>query len=193
MIIPTFTILRWTHHGQRPTPPIRASERANANARRTAKTAFRQASFDLLASGYSLEQIAAARKVSVRTIKREIDSVIAQRRLDAPDRYIHLQVARLAKALRLADAAIERGDLKAVQALVKVVSSLDRYHGLNQRLSSHARPGSFAVLAPPVAPALPPPALDLARISPPAAGREPDGAPAGGPADDSENVTGFGA
>jgi hypothetical protein len=170
----------------------RASERAAANARRSAKTAFRQASFDLLASGYSLEQIAATRKVSVRTIRREIDPVIAERRLDAPDRYVHLQVARLAKALRLADAAMERGDLKAVQALVKVVSSLDRYHGLNWS-NNRARPGSFAVLAPPVAPALPPPALELAHLSPAAAGREPDGAPAGEPADDSENVTGFGA
>jgi hypothetical protein len=97
-------------------------------------------------------------------------------------------VARLTKALRLADAAIERGDLKAVQALVSVVNSLDRYHGLNERRSSLARSGSFAVLAPPVAPALPPPALELAHVSLPATGREPDGVPAGEPADDSENV-----
>jgi len=82
----------------------RAKERAAAKARRITRTAFRQSSFDLLASGYSLEQIAEARKVSVRTIQREIDSVIAARRLDAPERYVHLQVARLTKALRLADA-----------------------------------------------------------------------------------------
>src|SRR6516225_4535794 len=77
----------------------RASERAAAKARKIAKTAFRQASFDLLASGYSLEQIAAARKVSVRTIKREIDSVLAERRLDAPERYIHLRDVGEARAL----------------------------------------------------------------------------------------------
>src|SRR5579863_4276485 len=99
----------------------RAKARAAAGARRRAKALFRQGSFDLLASGYSAEQIAEARKVSVRTIKREIDAVIAARRLDAPERYVHLQVARLTKALRLADVAIERGDLKAVQALVQVV------------------------------------------------------------------------
>jgi hypothetical protein len=73
--------------------------------------------------------------------------------------------------MRLADVAIERGDLKAVQALVKVVTSIDRYHGLNRRPNSHARPSSFAVLAPPLAPALPPPALELAHLSPPAASR----------------------
>ena len=112
----------------------RAKERGAAKARRITKTAFRQSSFDLLASGFSLEQIAEARKVSVRTIKREINSVIATRRLDAPERYVHLQVARLTKALRLADVAIEGGDLKAVHALVQVVKHLDRYHGLSDLL-----------------------------------------------------------
>jgi hypothetical protein len=65
------------------------------------------------------------------------------------------------------------GDLKAARALVKVVVSLDCHHGLNGRPNSRARPGSFAVLAPLVAPALPPPALELAHRScpPPAAPR----------------------
>ncbi len=108
----------------------RAKARAAASARRRAKAVFRQGSFDLLAAGYSAEQIAEARKVNVRTIRREIDAVIAERRLDSPERYVHLLVARLTTALRIADIALERGDLKAVQALVKVVDSLDRYHGL---------------------------------------------------------------
>ncbi|HSV00002.1 MAG TPA: hypothetical protein VLI91_07830 [Roseiarcus sp.] len=116
----------------------RANERAAAKARMLAKTTLRQVSFELLASGYSLEQIAEARKVSVRTIQREIDAVIAARLLDAPERYVHLQVARLTKALRLADVAIEQGDLKAVLTLVQVVKSLDRYHGLNRRSPAQA-------------------------------------------------------
>ncbi|HEY5204623.1 MAG TPA: hypothetical protein VIJ63_08500 [Roseiarcus sp.] len=164
----------------------RAKERAATKARRNAKTAFRQASFDLLASGYGLEQIAEARKVSVRTIKREIDSVIAARRLDAPERYVHLQVARLTKALRLADVAIERGDLKAVQALVRVVKSLDRYHGLSG-LEGPAKDRALAAPAPPVA-ALPPPPLGLTHVPP-----ETEPEPEDGRADDSEIVSGFGA
>ena len=164
----------------------RAKERAAAKARRIAKTAFRQASFDLLASGYSLEQIAEARKVSVRTIQREVDSVIAARRLDAPERYVHLQVARLTKALRLADVAIEGGDLKAVQALVQVVKSLDRYHGLSG-LEDPAKGRSLAAPAPPVA-ALPPPPLGLTHVPP-----ETEPEPEDGRADDSEIVSGFGA
>jgi hypothetical protein len=164
----------------------RAKERAAARARRIAKTAFRQSSFDLLASGYSVQQIAEARKVGVRTIQREIDSVITARRLDAPERYVHLQVARLTKALRLADVAIEAGDLKAVQALVQVVKSLDRYHGLS-RPEDPARAGSSTGLAPPVA-ALPPPPLGLTH-EPPEAQPEAEGRSA----NDSEIATVFGA
>ena len=108
----------------------RARERKSAKARRMAKLAWSQSSFDLLASGYTAEQIAEVRKVSVRTIRREIDAAITRRKLDAPERYVHLQVARLTKALRFADAALERGDLKAIRALVTVVSAMDRYHGL---------------------------------------------------------------
>jgi hypothetical protein len=136
----------------------RARERAEANARKKAKLAWSQGSFDLLASGYSPEQIAEVRKVSVRTIRREIDSAIARRKLDAPERYVHLQVARLTKALRFADAALERGDLKAVKALVSVVAAMDRYHVLGNQASDHAsssHPDALGLQSP-AAPALPP-------------------------------------
>jgi hypothetical protein len=125
-----------------------------------AKAAFSQSSFDLLASGYTPEQIAEARKVSIRTVRREIDAAIARRRLDAPERYIHLQVARLTKALRFADAALERGDLKAVRALVEVVAAMDRYHGLIDTSKDRAKPSSPTALEPhPTAALAPPPRL----------------------------------
>jgi hypothetical protein len=146
----------------------RARQRGAAKARKMAKVAWSQNSFDLLASGYSPEQIAEVRKVSVRTIRREIDSAIARRKLDAPERYVHLQVARLTKALRFADAALERGDLKAVQALVTVVSAMDRYHGLGDSAggrSSSSHPDTLDV--PSAAPALPPP-LRLSHAGSPA-------------------------
>jgi hypothetical protein len=134
-------------------PAGRARERTEAKARKVAKLAWSQSSFDLLASGFSLEQIAEVRQVSARTIRREIDAAIARRKLDAPERYIHLQVARLTKALRFADAALERGDLKAVKALVTVVAAMDRYHGL-KAAGGH----SFS----------PPEVLDLLSSTPPA-------------------------
>jgi maltooligosyltrehalose synthase len=164
-------------------PSGRARERGAAKARKMAKLAWSQNSFDLLASGYTPEQIAEVRKVSVRTIRREIDSAVARRKLDAPERYVHLQIARLTKALRFADAALERGDLKAIRALVTVVAAMDRYHGLMDTAgdrSSASRPDALDFHSS-AAPALPP--LRLSH-----AGSPTEEAPA-----ESQEVTDFGA
>jgi transposase len=137
------------------------SVRARRRARIAARIAERENYFDLLASGYSCPQIADAAKVSVATVQRAIDRAIAERRLDAPDRYMHLQVARLTKALRLADASIERGDLKAVAPLTRLVAALDRYHGL-AAAKPHWRPAPAAPLPAPAAPPLALPAPPVA-------------------------------
>ena len=98
----------------------------------------------------------------LKTVKRAIDRAIDERRLDAPDRYVHLQVARLTKALRLADASIERGEFKAVGPIMRLVAALDRYHGLGPA-SAPSRPAAgeppAALAPPPLALPAPPPAL----------------------------------
>ena len=76
----------------------RAEARKVAQERRATKAAYTEGAFEALAAGGSVHEIAVARKTSVRTIQREIDRAIAERRLDAPDRFVHLQVARLTKA-----------------------------------------------------------------------------------------------
>jgi DNA-binding NarL/FixJ family response regulator len=76
--------------------------------------ALREWHFHAMAAGFTPGQIAEVRKVSVKTVKREIDGAIADRRLDAPERYAHLQVARLTKALRLADPLIDRGGVRGI-------------------------------------------------------------------------------
>jgi len=48
----------------------------------------------------------------------------------ASEDYARLQVAPLTKALRCADLSLETGDLKAIAPFVKVVTELNRYHGL---------------------------------------------------------------
>ena len=141
----------------------RAKKRRSARAVREARAAQRQVVFEALAAGWSVEQIAELRKVSPRTVRREVDRTLAERRLDAPDRYAHLQVARLTKALRLADAAIDDGNLKAIGPLVKVVRSLDRYHGLE---GSAGAPSPPAIAPPLPAPSLPAPPLRLTRSAP---------------------------
>ncbi len=129
---------------------------------REAQAASREALFEALASGFTHQQIAEARGVSARTIRREIDRAVEEKRLDAPDRYVHLQVRRLTKALRAADARIDRGDMAAVAPFLKVVAALDRYHGLKEpfRPSQRARRAIPPDPAPPLALPCPAPALD---------------------------------
>ena len=136
-----------------PNPPSqRARGRAAGRARRAQKAAMRQVFFEALAGGFTAEQIAETAKVSVKTVRREIDRAIAGRRFDAPERYAHLQVARLTKALRFADGLIERGDVRGLAPLVKIVGELDRYHGLQRPRGAARAPLIDAPEPPPAAP-----------------------------------------
>jgi thioesterase domain-containing protein len=153
-----------------PPPSNRAKARAATRARRARVAALRQGYFDALVSGFTPDEIAEATHANVRTIRREIGRALDERRLDSPERYAHLQVARLNKALRLADARIEKGDLAAVRPLATLVAALDRYHGL--------RTPSMPPLSAPLAPlALPPPPLALTHVVPPPAESEATVAP----------------
>jgi thioesterase domain-containing protein len=148
----------------------RAKARASTKARRANAAALRQGYFNALASGFSLEEIAEAGQASVRTIRREIDRVLDERRLDSPERYAHLQIARLTKALRLADARIDQGDLAAVKPLATLVAALDRYHGLRAQSPPPAE-------ASPALPALPPPLLAITHSGLPRAEHDTTVAP----------------
>ena len=150
---------------QNSSPSKRCDARRSAKSGRAAKASLREISFEALAAGWSPRQIADARKVSVKTIRREIDRALDERRLDAPSRYAHLQVARLTKALRLADAMIDRGELNALGPLVKIVAALDRYHGLGHGSPATRSEPLASALA---APSLPePPPLALTHAAPP--------------------------
>jgi hypothetical protein len=149
-------------------PSERQQTRAAAKARRAKRVERREAYFDLLASGYTHHQIAAAMRVSLASVRRTIDQAIAERRLDAPERFVHVQVARLLKALSAADMRIEQGDIRAIAPLVRIMTELNRYHGLGakyQRLpeAAGAPEPSPARLPPP--PILPTDALADTRLS----------------------------
>jgi DNA-binding CsgD family transcriptional regulator len=128
----------------------RARMRAAARERREARARERGDILDLVVSGYTYEAIADSLKLSVKTVRRAAAKAIAQRQLDGGADYVHLQVLRLTKAMRVVDLNLEEGDLKAVEPLLKVIAQLDKYHALS-------RP---APLAPP--PALARPTLALA-------------------------------
>jgi hypothetical protein len=142
-----------------PSHSLRAAERAAGKARRAKRIERREACFDLFVSGYTHRQIADAMKVSVATVRRVVDGAIDERRLDAPDRYIHVQVARLNRALCHADLKLADGDHRVFAPYIKLVAELSRFHGLDSR-------DRQALRAPPSARSLPPPApLALTHVS----------------------------
>ena len=71
--------------------------RALAQKRRVTRAERREIMFDLVVAGYSRELIAQKLCVSLETVRREVEKAIDQRRLDAPDRYVRLQVTRLTR------------------------------------------------------------------------------------------------
>ena len=94
-------------------------------------------------------------------VRRAVGQALAKRRLDAPEDYARLQVARLTKALRCADVSLEEGDLKAIAPFVKVVRELNLYHGVNFGPTRTA-PGALPEIAPTSPPNSRPPGIDIA-------------------------------
>src|SRR5947209_5662344 len=138
---------------QEPTPsPSRPATRAERKKRREARLEWQESYFQLLSEGFSLQQIAAAKTVSVAKVRRAVDRAIARRRFDAPERFVHLQLARLTKALRVADACLEKGDRRAIAPYLKVIAELDRYSGVSARIgrSTSRAAGIDAPVAPPL-------------------------------------------
>jgi hypothetical protein len=157
-----------TERSAPPTPPPEAG--AKRRAQRATSTARRERAFSLMASGYTYSQIAKMVRTSVATVRREIDRARAEWRLEPPERFAQAQVARLTKALRLAEAAIELGELKAAAAYLRIAAALDRYHELAAGSPPSSRstkgPPSQALPAEPQAPtsAAPPDNDDSAAI-----------------------------
>jgi hypothetical protein len=144
------------------TPPLNAGAPDPAGVRAVIRQALKRAArrdacFELLSAGYTHQEIARRLKVSVTSLRRDVARAIEDRRLDAPERYVHFQVDRLTRALRSMDDRVEQGDTKAVGPYIHLVGALDRYHGLDIRYprnpSRLARPS-----APPASLALSPPA-----------------------------------
>jgi len=134
----------------------RARMRAAARARRERQARERGDILDLVVSGYAYEAIAERLKVSVKSVRRATAKAIEQRQLDGGAHYVHLQVLRLTKAMRVVDLNLEEGDLKAVAPLLKIIAQLDKYHGL-----SLPAPGPA-----PAQPSLTPPRPPLALAAP---------------------------
>ncbi len=112
-----------------PTSPTR-SERAAAKARRVARQARREDMLDDIAGGVDYGVVAHKNKVSVKTVRREVERALDARWMASPQRYIRLQVERLNRALRAVDEALLDRDVTAVEPLIRLLDKLDRYHAV---------------------------------------------------------------
>ena len=130
----------------------RARMRAAAQEQRQARARERGEILDLVVSGYTYEAIAESLKLSVKSVRRATAKAIDKRRLDCGAHYVHLQVLRLTKAMRVVDLNLDKGDLKAVEPLLKVIAQLDKYHALGQPAPA---PPPLALARPPLALAAP--------------------------------------
>ena len=138
-----------------PAPAARPSSRrtkqlAKIKARRAELTKRREDMLDDVVSGCNYAFLAEKYKISLRTVRREVDRALDHRHLDRPDRYMRIQVDRLNHAIKAVDDAILHGDYHAVDALLKLVEKLDRYHGLARALA--AVPDPTPLLPAPSAP-----------------------------------------
>ena len=116
----------------------RQSSRAVAREKRTAKRERRRTMLDLVVAGYAFEHIADKYKISVATVRREVDRALAGQAPDSAQRYVALQLARLQKAMLVVDDAMDHADLRAIPALATLLAEFDRYHGLAAIIGSRA-------------------------------------------------------
>jgi FixJ family two-component response regulator len=114
----------------------RKQAREAARQRRVENREWARRLLDLVAAGQPYEQIADAAGVSVSTIKRHVQRAIRQRPPEPAEIFVALQRERLNKALRYTDLAMERGDLRAVAALIALTPQLERYWGLQNALNA---------------------------------------------------------
>ena len=95
-------------------------------------------------------------ELSVKSVRRATEQAIAERRLDGGAHYVHLQVLRLTKAMRVVDLNLDEGDLKAVGPMLKIIAQLDKYHALNLPApATPPAPPRLAAARPPLALAAP--------------------------------------
>lgn len=83
--------------------------------------------FGRLREGWAYDAIARDEGLSGQRIRQIVSEVLAKRVIDRNEDHAHLQLERLAPALRLAGEAVRRGEVKAIAPLVKVLDRIDKH------------------------------------------------------------------
>jgi hypothetical protein len=104
-----------------------ARVRGGAPRRKQASRAERV--FTSLRAGMALWDIARRENCSVRTVRRIVAETLARLEIDPTAGYAQLQIARLNDAMLVAHDKMLEGDLRALDRVLRVIESQDRYHG----------------------------------------------------------------
>jgi hypothetical protein len=87
----------------------------------------RERIFANLRLGWSYERIALEEGVSERRIRQIVTEALRREKLDEPTDHALLQLFRLEAAHALAARAVDAGDFRAIDSLIKVLERIDRY------------------------------------------------------------------
>jgi hypothetical protein len=101
-----------------------------SDARRERRNARRLWRRDLLAraaAGESRQALAENQNVSLSTVQRALTRARAERPLEPRETFVAIQRDRVEKALKLAEARIEDGDLAAAYVLIQLLPLLESF------------------------------------------------------------------
>jgi hypothetical protein len=105
--------------------------------------------FARLREGFSYDEIARDERLTPERVRQIVREALARRLTDEDADHAKLQLSRLQPAMRVASAAVEQGDFRAIAPLLKVLDRLDRYQKtakVNQVYDDEARKKLFEKL-----------------------------------------------
>ncbi len=85
-----------------------------------------------LASGVSLDEIAETERLSRKRVEKLLSQELQGRWLAPAQDYARLQIARLEPIFAKLRVRAEKGDLRAIDQILRVLDRLDRYHGFGK-------------------------------------------------------------
>jgi hypothetical protein len=89
-----------------------------------------------LASGVSLDEIAETERLPRKRVEKLLSQELQSRWLAPAQDYARLQIARLEPIFAKLRARAEKGDLRAVDQILRVLDRLDRYHGFGKSFNA---------------------------------------------------------
>ena len=119
---------------QPPPPPPRHAASRRATAERRSRI------LERLTAGVSVAHIARTEDLTIRRVRQIIAEALARCEGDPLAGFVRSQIARLSNDMRIAHTMKMKGDLRAMDRVVKLVGERDRYHGFGRAETVARRP-----------------------------------------------------